>query len=82
MPMGNHKLEHRQTRVNITSSIVSEVIVVETRRQPTRVDITQSLNVGITTTRVETFVAPTMAIIKRGYSLDQQQNWVVDRVES
>ncbi len=29
-------------------------------------DITQSLDVGITTTRIETFVAPSMDVVKRG----------------
>jgi len=29
-------------------------------------NITQSLDVGITTTRVETFVVPTMDVVRRG----------------
>jgi hypothetical protein len=29
-------------------------------------DVTQSLDVGITTTRVETFVVPTMDVVKKG----------------
>jgi hypothetical protein len=29
-------------------------------------DVTQSLDVGITTTRVETFVVPTMDVVRRG----------------
>jgi hypothetical protein len=29
-------------------------------------DVTQSLDVGITTTRIETFVAPSMDVVRRG----------------
>jgi hypothetical protein len=42
------------------------VIIVETWRQPIRVVVTQSLDVGITTIGVETVVAPTMDVVKRG----------------
>jgi hypothetical protein len=57
--MGNHKMEHRRhLQVNITSPIVLETRVVETWRQPIGVIITQSLYASITTTRVETVVAP------------------------
>jgi hypothetical protein len=45
---------------------VSEATVVETQRQPTKVVITQSLDAGITTTRVETVVTPTTDVVKRG----------------
>jgi hypothetical protein len=31
--MGNHRLEQRQSRINIVSPIVSKMIIVETRRQ-------------------------------------------------
>jgi hypothetical protein len=40
IPMGNHRMEHRRTRINTTSPIVSEVVVVETRRQSTGVIVT------------------------------------------
>ncbi len=45
---------------------MSEVTIVEAQRQPLGIDITQSLDVGITTTRVETFVVPTMDVVRRG----------------
>ncbi len=45
---------------------MSEVSIVEAQRQPLGIDITQSLDVGITTTRVETFVVPTMDVVRRG----------------
>ncbi len=57
--MGNHKIKHRRhLQVNITSPIMLEMPVVETRRQPIGVTITQSLDASITTTRVETVVVP------------------------
>ncbi len=64
--MSNHKMEHRQPRINTTSPIVSKVVVVETQKQPTRVRLTQSFNASITTTRVETVVVPNMDVVKRG----------------
>jgi hypothetical protein len=45
---------------------VSKVVVVETHKQPTRVGFTQSFDASITTTRVETVVAPSMDVVKRG----------------
>jgi hypothetical protein len=62
--------------------------VLRTKEKPKRhilflpQDITRSLDVGITTTRVETFVAPTMDVVRRGVLLDLQQRWVVDWMES
>jgi hypothetical protein len=43
---------------------VSKVIVVEIQRQPTQIEVTQSLNVVISTIRVETIVAPNINVIK------------------
>jgi hypothetical protein len=43
-----------------------ETIIVKTWRQPTGIDIIQSLNVGITTTWIEIFVAPTMDVFWKG----------------
>jgi hypothetical protein len=43
-----------------------EMITIEAQRQPTKVIITQSLDVGIATTRVETIVAPIMDVVKKG----------------
>jgi len=45
---------------------MSKAVVVETRRQPIGIIVTQSLDVGITTTRVETVVVPTMDVAKKG----------------
>ncbi len=53
-------------QVNIDSPIMSKAVVVETRRQPIGIIVTQSLDVGITTTRVETVVVPTMDVVKKG----------------
>ncbi len=64
--MGNHKLEQHQSRVNTTSPIVSEVAIVETRKQPVEVRVIQSLNAGITTTLMEMVVAPNIDVIRRG----------------
>ncbi len=64
--MGNRKLEHHQSRINTTSPIVSKVVVVETYKQHIRVRVTQSLDVGITTTRVETVVVSNKDVLKRG----------------
>jgi hypothetical protein len=47
---------------------VLNVTIVETQKQPPGIEITQSLDVGITTTRVETFIAPTMDVVRRGIS--------------
>ncbi len=64
--MGNHIMEHHHFRINTTSPIVLEVTIVETWRQHVGVIVTQSLDVDITTTRVETVVAPTMDVIRKG----------------
>jgi hypothetical protein len=48
--MGNCKLEHHRSCINTTSLIVLEVVVVETWKQHIGVGVTQSLDVGITTT--------------------------------
>ncbi len=64
--MGNHKLEQHQSRVNTTSPIVSEVAIVETRKQPAEVRVIQSLNAGIITTLMEMVVAPNIDVIRRG----------------
>jgi hypothetical protein len=66
IPTRNHKLEHCQTRINTTSLIMLETTIVETWRQHVGIDIIQSLDVGITTTWVGMFVAPTMDVFWRG----------------
>jgi hypothetical protein len=45
---------------------VSEVAIVETRKQPVEVRVIQSLNAGITTTLMEMVVAPNIDVIRRG----------------
>ncbi len=42
-----------------------EVVVVETQKQHPRIKVTQSLDVGITTTRVETMFVPSINVVKR-----------------
>ncbi len=42
------------------------MVVTKTWRQLVGIDVTQSLNTIITTTRVEMIVAPNMNVIKRG----------------
>ncbi len=64
--MGNHKLEHPRFRINTTPPIVSKEAIVETRRQHVGVRVIQSLDVGITTTRVEMVVAPNIYFVTRG----------------
>ncbi len=63
--MGDHRMEHRRPRINTTSPIVSKFVIVETQRQPTGIGVTQSLDVSITTTRVEIVVAPNMDVVKK-----------------
>jgi hypothetical protein len=43
-----------------------EAVVIETQKQHVKVGVTQSLDVGITTTRVETIVTPNINVVKRG----------------
>jgi hypothetical protein len=43
---------------------VSKTTIVETQRQPARILVTQSLDVGVTTIGVEMVIAPTMDVIK------------------
>jgi hypothetical protein len=44
---------------------VSKATIVETWRQLFRIRVIQSLDVGVTTTRVETIVVPTMDVVKK-----------------
>jgi len=59
-------MEHHCPQINTILPIMLEVTIVETWKQPTRVVITQSFNVGIKTIGVEMVVAPTMDVVKRG----------------
>jgi nitrogen fixation protein len=53
---------------------VSKVVVIETQKQLVRVVVTQSFDVGIITTGVETVVAPTMDVVKRGVLIGSTTN--------
>jgi hypothetical protein len=57
--MGNHRMGHHPTQVNITSPRMSKTTIIETRKQPTRIKVTQSFNVVITTIGVEWLLHPT-----------------------
>jgi hypothetical protein len=63
--MGNHKMEHCWTQVNTTSPIMSKATIIKTQRQFTRIEIIQSFNVVIITTRVETIIAPNMDVVRK-----------------
>jgi hypothetical protein len=64
--MGNHKLEHHQFRINTIPPIISEAAIVETWKQHVGIRVIQSLDTSITTTRVETVVAPNIYVVTRG----------------
>ncbi len=58
-------MEHHQYRLNKTPLILLKIVVVETRKQHVRIKVSQSFNVGITTTRVEIVVAPSIDVVRR-----------------
>jgi len=64
--MGNHGLKQRQYQINTVPPIVSEAIVVETRRQHVGVGVTKSPNARITTIGVEMVVAPNIDVVRKG----------------
>ncbi len=64
--MGNHKMGHYQTQINLASLRVSEGSVIEIQRQFVGMEVNKSLNVVITTIGVEIVVAPNMNVIKGG----------------
>jgi hypothetical protein len=64
--MGNHKSEHHQFRINTIPPIISEAAIVETWKEHVGIRVIQSLDTGITTTRVETVVAPNIYVVTRG----------------
>ncbi len=65
--MGNHRMGHHQTWINLTSPKVLEVAVAEIRKQPFGIKVIQSLNTIITTTRVEMVVAPNVNVVRVEY---------------
>jgi hypothetical protein len=68
--MGNHKMGHHPTQINTSSPRMSEVAIVETQKQPTRIKVTQSLDVVITTIRVEMVIVRNMNVVKRGLVIE------------
>jgi hypothetical protein len=48
---------------------VSKLIVVETQKQPAGIEVTQSINVVITTIGVDMVVKPNMNVVRRGIFL-------------
>jgi hypothetical protein len=48
--MGSHKMGHRQTGVNLTSTKISKMAVAKIQRQLVEIKVTQLLNVIIPTT--------------------------------
>jgi hypothetical protein len=72
--MGNHKMGHRQTRINLTSLKTSKTIVAEIWRQPIGINVIKSLNVVIITIGVETVVAPNTNVVKSGILIGYATN--------
>ncbi len=64
--MGNHKLEHCWSHINIAPPIVFEVTIIETWKQHIGIGVTQSFDANITTTRVEMVIALSIVVIKKG----------------
>ncbi len=64
--MGNHKLEHCQSKINTTSPKVSKVKVAETWEQLVGIKVTESFNIIITTIGVHMVFAPSTNVAKRG----------------
>jgi len=58
------------------------MIVVKTWRQLIGIEVTQSFDAIITTTKVEMIVAPNMNVVKRRIVIRLQQIWVVNKVNS
>jgi hypothetical protein len=48
--------------------------IVETHRQPTRIKVTQSLNVVITTIGMEMVIMPNMDVVKKGVVIESITN--------
>jgi hypothetical protein len=64
--MGNHKMGHHQIQVNSTSPRMLKTSIVEIRKQPTGIEVTQSPNVVIAIIGMETMVAPNMNVVRGG----------------
>jgi len=64
--MGNHRMGHRQTQINLISLRVSEVAIVEIQRQPVEIKVIQPLNIVIPSIGVETTIAPNKFFVRGG----------------
>jgi hypothetical protein len=53
---------------------VSETVVAKIKRKPTKIEVTQSLNVIITTIGVEIIVAPSTNVVKSGVLIASATN--------
>jgi hypothetical protein len=62
--MGNHRMGHHHTQINLVSPRVLKIIIVIFQGQLTRTEVIQSPNVIITTIGMETMVAPSMNVVK------------------
>jgi hypothetical protein len=61
---------------------MSEATTVEIRKQLVGIEVIQSLDVFITTIRVEMVVAPNTIVVRGGIIIGLQQTWVIDWAES
>ncbi len=64
--MGNRRLEHHWSYINIAPPIVSKAIVLETWTQHARIRVIQSLDACIITIEVETIVVPNIDVVEKG----------------
>ncbi len=62
--MGNHRMGHRHTRINLVSPRVLKIVIIIFQGQLTTTEVIQSPNVIITTIGMETMVAPNMNVVK------------------
>ncbi len=58
-----------------------EATIIKTRKQHVGVGVTQSLGVDITTTRMETVVAPNIVVIRKGVLIRSIAKLGSDHVE-
>ncbi len=65
---------HRQTWINSTSPRMLKATVIEIKKQLIGIDVIQSPNVIITTTRVETIVAPNKNVVWSGILIGSVTN--------
>jgi hypothetical protein len=61
---------HHPTQINTSSPRMSKAAIVETQKQPTKIKVTQSFNVVITTIGVEMVIMPNMNVVKKGLVIE------------